>query len=323
MSHHSQQVPTLSIVLPFHNEAESVRELFQRLFPVLGRLGLTYEIICVDDGSADRTYSMLCHEREHDLRIKPVRLARNFGKEAALTCGLALARGEAVITMDSDLQHPPETIPELVAAWRGGAKMVYATRKTQGRDSFSRTIFSRLFYIIFKHIADIRLPEGAGDYRLLDRAVVEAVKALPERNRFMKGLMTWVGFEYAIVPFVVEPRTGGRSKWSFFRLVQFAFDGLTAFSTFPLRMWTWFGFFIASAALIYGIYLVLDTLFMGVDVPGFASIMVGTLFMGGIQLMGLGFLGEYISRIFIEVKGRPIYLVADKRGFEPAELESR
>ncbi len=308
----------LSIILPFHNEGVTVAALFQRLYPVLSRLGLSYEVICVDDGSTDNTYAQLCREREQDLRVKPVRLARNFGKEAALTCGLHLARGRAAITIDSDLQHPPELIPQLVEAWRGGAKMVYAIRSNRDADGPLRKLLTKAFYALFRHIADVQLPEGAGDFRLLDRVVVDAVNAMPERNRFMKGLMTWVGFNYALVPFEVAPRSDGKSHWNFLRLVRFAFDGLTSFSTLPLRIWTWCGSMISLFALGYGIYLTVRTLAFGIDVPGFASLMVGILFLGGIQLLSLGVIGEYLARVFTEVKGRPIYLIAEKEGFHSA-----
>ena len=313
--------PDLSIILPFYNEEGAVRGLLQRLYPVLGRLRMSYEILCIDDGSTDRTYDLLCHEREHDLRVKPVRFARNFGKEAALTCGLRLAQGRAAITMDSDLQHPPEVIPDLVAAWQGrdgksGAKMIYAIRRNRDTDNPLRKLLSRAFYAIFRHIAEIKLPEGAGDFRLLDRVVIDAVNALPERNRFMKGLMTWVGFDYALVPFDVAPREGGETHWNFFRLVRFAFDGLSSFSTFPLRVGTWFGALTSLVALAYGLFLVARTLVSGVDVPGYASMMVGILFLGGVQLLSLGVIGEYLARVFTEVKGRPIYLIAEKQGFD-------
>ena len=203
--------PELSIILPFYNEADTIHNLFQRLYPILSNLGLSYEVICIDDGSTDKTYSLLCYERERDLRIKPVRFARNFGKEAALTCGLRLAEGKAAITMDSDLQHPPEVIPELIKSWQSGAKMIYGIRRNRDTDNSLRRLFSRAFYVIFHHIADIKLPEGAGDFRLLDRTVINAVNTLPERNRFMKGLMTWVGFDYALVPFDVAARPDRKS----------------------------------------------------------------------------------------------------------------
>lgn len=308
----------LSIILPFHNEAGIVRTLFKRLYPVLGQLGLSYEIICIDDGSSDATFATLTHERDLDHRIRLVRMARNFGKEAALTCGLHLARGHAAITMDSDLQHPPETIPELVSKWREGFEMVYAVRRNRNTDGWLRRLFSRAFYKVFRVIGDIEIPEGAGDFCLFDRKAVDAVNTLPERSRFMKGLVAWVGFRRACVPFDVAPRTDGHSHWSLFRLVRFAFDGLTGFSTFPLRIWTWSGALVSLIALGYGIYLTLRTIILGVDVPGYASMMVGILLLGGMQLLSLGMIGEYLARVFTEVKARPIYFIAERIGFDDA-----
>jgi polyisoprenyl-phosphate glycosyltransferase len=309
-------MPDLSIILPFHNEAGGVHELLSRLSPVLSRLGLSYEIIAIDDGSTDATYAALVHARELDHRLKLIRMARNFGKESALTCGLHLAKGRAAITMDSDLQHPPETIPDLIAPWQNGADLVYAVRRNRDTDSGLYRLFSRAFYAVFRTIADIQMPEGAGDFCLLDRKVIDAVNALPERNRFMKGLVSWVGFKQATVPFDVAPRHGGKSHWNFFRLIRFAFDGLSSFSTFPLRIWTWSGAAVSLFALGYGLYLTIRTMMYGIDVPGYASMMVGILFLGGAQLLSLGMIGEYLARVFTEVKARPIYLVAERIGFD-------
>ena len=309
-------MPELSIILPFHNESGGVRNLFRRLYPVLGALNIGYEIICVDDGSSDDTYSTLLHEREFDQRLKIVRLARNFGKETALTCGLHLAKGDAAVTLDSDLQHPPEIIVDLINKWREGYEMVYAIRNNRKTDGYFRRLYSRAFYAVFRTIADIKMPEGAGDFCLLDRKVIDAVNALPERNRFMKGLTSWVGFKQGVVPFDVAPRDSGVTHWSFFRLIRFAFDGLSAFSTLPLRIWTWCGAVISIGALAYALYLIFDTMVYGIDVPGFASIMVGVLFMGGIQLLSLGVIGEYMARIFTEVKARPLYFISERAGFE-------
>lgn len=308
-------MPDLSIILPFHNEADGVHEMLRRLGRVLNDLNLTYEIICIDDGSTDTTYSSLSHARELDHRLKLVRMARNFGKEAALTCGLHLAEGRAAITMDSDLQHPPEVIPDLVAQWQQGVNLVYAIRRNRDTDSRLRRLFSQAFYAVFRTIAEIQMPTGAGDFCLLDRKVIDAVNALPERNRFMKGLVSWVGFRQATVPFDVAPRQGGHSSWNFFRLLRFAFDGLSSFSTLPLRIWTWGGAATSLFALAYGVYLVLRTMIYGIDVPGYASMMVGILFLGGAQLLSLGMVGEYLARVFTEVKARPIYLIAERVGF--------
>jgi len=307
----------LSIILPFHNETAGIHNLFRRLYPVLGSLNIPYEIICVDDGSSDNTFESLVNEREFDHRIKIVRLARNFGKETALTCGLHMAQGDAAITMDSDLQHPPEIIADLVAKWRAGYQMVYATRVDRRTDGKLRRMFSRAFYAVFRTIADIQMPEGAGDFCLIDRKVIDAINSLPERNRFMKGLTSWVGFKQGTVPFEVGVRESGATHWSFFRLVRFAFDGLSAFSTLPLRIWTWCGAVVSFVAIAYALYLIFDTLVYGIDVPGYASIMVAILFLGGLQLLSLGVMGEYMARIFTEVKARPLYFVSDRIGFDP------
>ncbi|MDR3425699.1 MAG: glycosyltransferase family 2 protein [Alphaproteobacteria bacterium] len=309
-------MPELSLILPFHNESAGVHHLLHRIYPVLGRLGMSYEIICVDDGSSDSTFDTLIHERQFDQRLKIVRFARNFGKETALTCGLQMAKGQIAITMDSDLQHPPELIPELIQKWREGFALVHATRASRKTDGCLHRLFSRAFYATFRTIADIQMPEGAGDFCLYDRKTIDAINALPERNRFMKGLTAWVGFKQGTVPFEVEPRDSGHSNWSFFRLVRFAFDGLSSFSTLPLRIWTWCGALVSFAAMAYGMYLILDTIIYGIDVPGYASLMVGILFLGGLQLLSLGIIGEYMARIFTEVKARPLYFVSEKVGFE-------
>ena len=306
----------LSVILPFHNEAPRMHELFQRLYPALGSLHLDYEIICIDDGSSDHTFAALKHEREKDRRVKIVRMARNFGKEAALACGLRIASGRAAVTMDSDLQHPPEVIPDLVRRWQGGAELVYAVRRDRHADNMLYSLLARAFYAVFRSIAEVKLPEGAGDFCLLDRLVIDAVNALPELNRFMKGLVSWVGFKQDTVPFDVAKRPGGTSSWNFFRLLRFAFDGLSAFSTLPLRIWTWSGTVVSLGALAYGIFLILHTMISGVDVPGFASVMVGILFLGGLQLLSLGMIGEYLARVITEVKARPLYFIAEHEGFE-------
>ncbi|MDR3448571.1 MAG: glycosyltransferase family 2 protein [Alphaproteobacteria bacterium] len=309
-------MPDLSIILPFHNESGGVRNLFRRLYPVLNQTGLSCEIICIDDGSADDTFQSLLHEREYDQRLKIVRMARNFGKETALTCGLQLAKGRAAVTLDSDLQHPPEVIAELVQKWREGYEMVYATRVNRKTDGIFRRLFSRAFYATFRTIAEIQMPDGAGDFCLMDRKVIDALNAMPERNRFMKGLTSWVGFKRGTVPFDVAAREGGSSHWNFFRLVRFAFDGISSFSTLPLRIWTWCGAAVSVGAMLYGIFLIVDVMVSGIDVPGYASLMVGILFMGGLQLLSLGVIGEYLARIFTEVKARPLYFISDRVGFE-------
>jgi glycosyltransferase involved in cell wall biosynthesis len=306
----------LSIILPCHNESENLDTLFSRLETVLEPLA-AYEIIAIDDGSRDNTYATLSLHRRRNARIKLVRLARNFGKENAVSCGLHYAKGQAAIIMDSDLQHPPEVIPLLYAQWQAGAEMVYALRRNRDTDSWLRKRFSQFYYWLFRKIGDVPLPEGAGDFRLLDAKVIKAVNSLPERSRFMKGLMSWVGFKTAEVEFDVAPRHRGSSSWSPWGLVHFAIDGLLSFSTMPLRIWTIIGSVVSLFAFIYMLVLFFRTVFLGIDVPGYASIMVSLLMLGGIQLIGLGVLAEYIARIFTEVKRRPLYLIAEAHGIEP------
>ncbi|HEY0721862.1 MAG TPA: glycosyltransferase family 2 protein [Gammaproteobacteria bacterium] len=306
----------LSVVIPFYNESGNIPELFRRLDEVLSRHAPEYEVIGVDDGSRDDTFLRLLAEREKNPRIKLVRLSRNFGKEIALSAGLQHTRGEAVVTMDADLQHPPELIPEFLAHWREGYKMVYAARQSAQRETWLHTLFAKVFYWLFAKISHLELPKGAGDFRLLDRRVVDALNAMPERTRFMKGLFAWVGFSQIGVPFVPPERFSGKSGFSFHRLWHFAIDGVAAFSTVPLRVWSLLGLLISALSLIYGAFLVIRTLAFGIDVPGYASLMVSTLFIGGIQLISLGVIGEYLGRVFEEVKHRPLYLISETHGLD-------
>jgi glycosyltransferase involved in cell wall biosynthesis len=306
----------LSVVIPFYNEAGNIPELFRRLDEVLSVHAPDYEIIGVDDGSRDDTFARLRIERELNPRIKLLRLSRNFGKEIALTAGLQHARGEAVVTMDADLQHPPEVIPEFLARWRQGYKMVYAARQSAKRETWLHTLFARAFYRIFASISNLQLPKGAGDFRLLDRCVVDALNAMPERTRFMKGLFAWVGYSQIGVPFTPPERFSGKSSFRFYRLWHFAIDGVAAFSTVPLRVWSVVGLVISALSFAYGSFLVIRTLAFGVDVPGWATLVVSVLFIGGVQLISLGVIGEYLGRVFEEVKRRPLYLVSEAHGVD-------
>ena len=306
----------LSVVIPFYNESGNIPELFRRLDEVLTQHAPDYEIISIDDGSKDDTFMRLVAEREKNPRIKLVRLSRNFGKEIALSAGLQHARGAAVVTMDADLQHPPELIPEFLARWHEGYKMVYAARVSAKRETWLHTLFAKAFYWFFAKISNLNLPKGAGDFRLLDRRVVDALNAMPERTRFMKGLFAWVGFNQIGIPFVPPERFSGKSGFSFHRLWHFAIDGVAAFSTVPLRVWSLLGVIISALSLAYGAFLVIRTLVFGIDVPGYASLMVSTLFIGGVQLISLGVIGEYLGRVFEEVKRRPLYLVSETHGIE-------
>lgn len=313
----------LSVVVPFYNEGANVEALFDRLVPVLDGIGLSWEVICVNDGSRDDTYDRLVAKTRRESRIKLVDLSRNFGKEIALSAGLAAAAGQAVVPMDADLQHPPEFIAEMVAKWREGFEVVYATRTDRDDQSASGRLASRAFYWVFDNLSDVKLPHGAGDFRLLDRKVVDIINRMPERNRFMKGIFAWVGFRQIGVPCKFAARETGTSKWGFVKLLRFAFAGLTSFSNFPLRVWGGVGAVISGLAFLYIVVRLLRTLFYGIDVPGYESIIVAILFLGGMQLLTLGILGDYLGRVFDEAKGRPLFVVRERVGFEQTTTSGR
>ncbi len=306
----------LSLVIPMHDEAEALDILFTRLDETLTPLGLDLEIVCVDDGSRDDTYAQLEARAAADRRIRLIGLSRNFGKEAALTAGLDAATGDLVVPIDADLQDPPELIAEFVALWEQGYDVVYGVRADRSSDTRAKRWSAGVFYRLFNVVADQAIPASTGDFRLMDRAVVEALKQLPERNRFMKGLFAWVGFRQVGVPYVRPVRAAGSSSWPYRRLLRFALDGMTSFSTRPLRVWTYVGVSAALLALLFAAIIVVRVLVVGRDVPGYASLMVAILFAFALQMIALGVLGEYIGRMYQEVKGRPIYLVRDRKGFE-------
>lgn len=309
------EATVLSVVLPMHNEGQNIDALFARLGPVLERLGVPYEIVCVDDGSRDNSWARLQAAHAANPRIRLVRFSRNFGKEMAMTAGLRHATGRAVVLMDSDLQHPPEVIEEFYAHWQAGAQVVYGVRRSRDTDPPLRRFLTRRFYRMLDAMAEVPLPRDAGDFRLMDRAVVDALNQMGERTRFMKGLYSWVGFRQVAVPFETAPRHAGHSTFTTWRLIRFAMDGIVSFSTLPLRVWSWLGLGVAALAVLYGAVIMLKTMIFGIDVPGYASLMVTTLFIGGVQLICLGVLGDYLGRVFTEVKGRPLYLVSDIVGF--------
>jgi polyisoprenyl-phosphate glycosyltransferase len=315
-------IPVLSVIVPMFNEATNLEPLFGRLVPAVEGLQVPYEIICVDDGSRDDTLVRLVALRERYPAIKVVALSRNFGKEIALTAGLQHAAGRAAVPIDADLQHPPEIIPRLVEKWREGYEVVYAVRKSRETESFGRRLAARGFYWVFERLSDVPIPKDAGDYRLIDRRVVDAINAMPERSRFMKGIFAWVGFRQTGISYAVERRREGTSGWSARRLFHFAVDGLTSFSNFPLIAWGYVGVIIATVSLVAGAYFILRTILLGVDVPGYASIMVAVLFFGGVQLITLGIIGSYVGRIFQEVKRRPLYLVRETHGFATPETKT-
>ena len=309
----------LSLVVPMHNEEDSIDEFMSHVLPAVQQVGCDYEIVCVNDGSTDRTLERLRSARARDRRIKIVDLARNFGKDLAMTAGIDHAEGDAIIPLDADLQDPPELIPDLVAKWREGNDMVIAVRRDRQGDSLVKRLSANLFYRAIGRMSDVPIPANAGDYRIMDRRVIDALKSMPERNRFMKGIFAWVGFKQASIVFDRPGRVAGSSKWSFWKLWNFALDGIFSFSTLPLRIWTYFGAIIAVLALGYAVLIAVRTLVLGVDVPGYASIMVILLFFSGLNMIGLGIIGEYLGRVFIEVKQRPLYLVRDTIGFDRPE----
>ncbi|CAN5197707.1 glycosyltransferase [soil metagenome] len=320
------KIPTLSVVVPLYNESGSLAPLFARLAPVLAALQrdgeiASSEIVFVDDGSRDGTYAEVAALNALDPTVKGLRFARNFGKEAAMAAGLRAAGGDTVVLMDGDLQHPPELIPQFMAAWRGGAMMATAARQSRATDPPLRRWLSRSFYRVFGSISEVKLTEGAGDYRLFDRRVVNAINQLPERTRFMKGITSWVGFKQVTIDFEPEERAVGSTSWSLLRLLKYAFDGLSSFSTLPLRIWSSIGLLVSLISVVYGGWLTVRTVIFGIDVPGYASIMVATLFLSGIQLISLGVIGEYLGRVFTEVKDRPLYLVAETLGID-SEIKS-
>ena len=308
--------PLLSVVVPMYNEEEGTELFFARLVPVLEKITTDFEIVCVDDGSSDRTMVNLMRHHGRDSRIKVLSLSRNFGKDTALSAGLDYARGQAVVPIDADLQDPPELIADMVAKWREGFEVVYARRSHRDSDDMSKRVTASLFYRIHNWIADVRIPDNTGDFRLMDRRVVEAIKHLPEKTRFMKGLFAWVGFKQTGIEYRREARAAGTTKWRYWKLWNFAIDGITGSSTIPLRLWTYFGAVLAVATVGYAAWLLVYTMIHGNDVPGYASLMVAVLFLGSINILATGILGEYVGRIYTEVRNRPLYLVREMRGIE-------
>ncbi|CAA7620398.1 glycosyltransferase family 2 protein [Magnetospirillum sp. UT-4] len=311
--------PVLSLVVPMFNESANVDGLFARLAGVLADIGVTYEIVCVDDGSRDDTVARVVEHHRRDPRIRLVELSRNFGKELALTAGLQHASGRAVVMIDADLQHPPEAIAAMLEKWREGFEMVIAVRRDRENESALKRAGARAFYRLFEEVSDVRLPPGAGDFRLLDRKVVDVLNAMPEHTRFMKGLYAWVGFRQTTIPYDVAPRAGGVTKFNYFRLYRLAIDGITAFTDVPLKVWTFIGMLVAAFALLYGLLFIVKTLILGIDVPGYPSLIVATMFFAGVQLISLGVIGEYLGRVFSEVKRRPLYVVRGLYGLERGE----
>ena len=303
---------TLSVIVPCYNEEGGLNSFFERLYAVLDGdefSSYRHEVIAINDGSRDKTLEELIEAKRRFKSLRILDLSRNYGKEAALTAGLNYATGDAVIPIDADLQHPPELLIEMVALWESGYEVVVAKRMSRDTDRPIQRAMAKAFYRMHNAISDIEVPEDVGDFRLMDRVVVEALRKLPENRRFMKGLFAWVGFRTSVVEYQVEARVTGSSKFNSWKLWNFALEGITSFSNVPLRIWTYLGFMIAMSALVYGIYVVVKTMVFGVDLPGYPSLLVSVLFLGGVQLISIGVLGEYIGRIYLETKQRPVYLV--------------
>ena len=301
----------VSIVVPFYNEELGVAAFFGRLFGVLANLDrYKFEIICVNDGSRDRTLDRLRGVQQDRPEVVIVDFTRNFGKEAALTAGLDHASGDAVVFIDADLQHPPELIADLIKKWdEDGAPVVLARRLSRTTDDWLYRNSANVFYRLHNAISEIEMPINVGDFRLVDRAVVEQMKLFHESRRFMKGLFAWVGYQPAYVDYEVAPRAHGHTSFNQWRSLNLAVEGITSFSTAPLRLWSYVGLLFALLGFVYGTWIVLQVLISGVDVPGFPSVVTAVLFLGGIQLIGIGVLGEYVGRAYLEAKRRPTYLV--------------
>ncbi|WP_409756688.1 glycosyltransferase family 2 protein [Aestuariivirga sp.] len=308
--------------MPVYNEEHSIAAFIHAVELVLRSSTENYAILFVDDGSQDGTIAEIRKLEAQGTPVSVLRLSRNFGKEAALTAGLDAADAEAVIIMDVDLQDPPHLIPEFVRQWKRGYHVVYGARRSRKGDGLFKRLTAFLFYSVFNAFSATSIPVDAGDFRLMDRHVVEAVRRLPERERFMKGLFAWVGFRHIGIPYDREQRARGKSTWSYWRLFRFAMDGLTSFSSLPLTIWTAIGLTFSFIAALWGIFILARTLVFGIDVPGYASTLVVILFLGGIQLLGLGLIGEYLSRVYREVKRRPIYII-DESDFKPPPDETK
>jgi len=309
---------TLSVVIPVFNEEDTLDTLTERLTRALESVGEPWEVIFVNDGSADRSGELLRRFHDRDPRLKSVVLSRNFGHQVAISCGLDFADGAAVIVMDGDLQDPPEVLPDLVARWREGWDVVYAVRQKRKENVFKRAAY-KVFYWLLKRVSYLDIPLDSGDFSLIDRRVVNLLKRMPERNRFVRGLRTWVGLRQTGFEYARAARYAGESKYSFTKLVRLAFDGLVSYSYVPLRVVSNIGMLVSLAALVYMSYLLLARLFGDRTIQGWTSTVVIVLFLGGIQLLALGIIGEYIGRIFEEVKQRPHYVIAEVHGLADRE----
>lgn len=309
---------TLSLVVPVFNEEDSLDGFLLRIQQVFEREALIdLELVFVNDGSTDATLERLLQHQQRDSRLRIVDLSRNFGKEAALSAGLHTASGQIVVPIDVDLQDPPEVILQMIERWREGFEVVLGHRISRRSDTWAKQTSAHWFYRLHNRIAEQPLPEDVGDFRLMDRCVVDALLTLPESRRFMKGLFAWVGFRTTHVEYERPERVTGKSKFNGWRLWNFALEGITSFSTEPLRVWTYLGALVSLVSFAFAMFIVVRTLIYGIDLPGYASLMVAVTFLGGLQLIGIGVLGEYLGRTYIEAKRRPVFLV--RRIYDPKD----
>lgn len=301
---------SLSIVVPTYNEESVLLEFHRRISIVIDELNPDYcEILYVNDGSRDKTLSIIQSLKFQDSRISLLDLSRNFGKEIAMSAGLDYAQGDAVVIIDADLQDPPELIPEMIRLWHEGYDNIYAKRIEREGESLLKRITAHAFYRVIQSFTHINIPEDTGDFRLLSRRAVDSLRLLREHHRFMKGLYAWIGYRSIAIPYRREPRAAGETKWNYWKLWNFAIEGITSFSNVPLRVAMYFGFIVAAIAFLFALWIVFKTISLGEEVKGFPTIMVTILFIGGVQLMAIGVLGEYIGRMFNEAKTRPLYFI--------------
>jgi glycosyltransferase involved in cell wall biosynthesis len=313
---------SVSVVIPILNETRGLPALEQRLRGVLDGLGRAWEVVFVDDGSTDGTLEALRQLHQRDPRYKAVSLSRNFGKEIAVAAGMRFATGDGVVVMDGDLQHPPEVIPEFVEKWEQGYDIVYAQRLSRDTDAALHRWSARTFYRIFRLATGTELPDGAGDFRLLDRKTADVFNRMGERARFNKGLYAWMGFRSTGIPYAVEARLEGQSRWRPRQLLRFALDGLASFTTLPLRIWSYIGLLVGASAFVYTAFFLTKTLIYGVDVPGFPTLVISVMFLAGVQLISLGVIGEYLGRVYEEVKGRPLFIVSETIGTDQTAADA-
>ncbi len=302
----------ISLIVPCYNEVEVVTLFIDEVNSVFQEIDNPYEVVFVNDGSTDNTLDCLMELKKKHQNIRIINLSRNFGKEAALTAGIDVSIGEAIIPIDVDLQDPPILIKSFITKWEEGFDVVVAKRVDRTSDTHAKRVSAELFYQFHNMISHTKIPSNVGDYRLMSRKVVTAIQSLPENQRFMKGLFAWVGFNTAVVEYAREERQAGETSFNGWKLWNFALEGITGFSTVPLRVWLYIGVVIALLALLFGSWIIIKTLIFGIDSPGYASMLTIVLFLGGIQLMGIGILGEYIGRMYLEVKRRPTYIIDEE-----------